>query len=86
MVIVLVQVNIIEPCKLNLSLDQTLNLFCTPHAFENGFNPATIINDAPVVFEDQNLEEFWRPKNASGKFYGPTRLREALLQSRNVVT
>ena len=55
-------------------------------AFENGFNPATIINDAPVVFEDQNLEEFWRPKNASGKFYGPTRLREALLQSRNVVT
>ena len=55
-------------------------------AFENGFNPATIINDAPVVFEDQNLEEFWRPKNASGKFYGPTRLREALLQSRSVVT
>ena len=55
-------------------------------AFENGFNPATIINDAPVVFEDQNLEEFWRPKNASGKFYGHTRLREALLQSRNVVT
>ena len=55
-------------------------------AFENGFNPATIINDAPVVFEDQNLEEFWRPKNARGKFYGPTRLREALLQSRNVVT
>ena len=55
-------------------------------AFENGFTPATLINDAPVVFEDQNLEEFWRPKNASGKFYGPTRLREALLQSRNVVT
>ena len=45
-------------------------------AFENGFTPATLINDAPVVFEDQNLEEFWRPKNASGKFYGPTRLRK----------
>tara|TARA_A200000113_G_scaffold209193_1_gene208061 strand:+ start:459 stop:2834 length:2376 start_codon:yes stop_codon:yes gene_type:complete len=55
-------------------------------AFENGYSPATIINDAPIVFEDQNLEEFWRPKNASGKFYGPTRLREALLQSRNVVS
>ena len=55
-------------------------------AFENGYSPATVINDAPIVFEDQNLEEFWRPKNASGKFYGPTRLREALLQSRNVVS
>ena len=55
-------------------------------AFENGFNPASIINDAPLVFEDKNLEEIWRPRNASGKFYGPTRLREALVQSRNVVS
>ena len=55
-------------------------------AFENGFNPASIIIDAPLVFEDKNLEEIWRPRNASGKFYGPTRLREALVQSRNVVS
>ena len=55
-------------------------------AFENGFNPALIIIDSPLVFEDQNLEEIWRPRNASGKFYGPTRLREALVQSRNVVS
>ena len=55
-------------------------------AFENGFNPASIIIDSPLVFEDQNLEEIWRPRNASGKFYGPTRLREALVQSRNVVS
>ena len=52
---------------------------------ENGYSPATVINDAPIVFEDQNLEEFLRPK-MRGKFYGPTRLREALLQSRNVVS
>ena len=55
-------------------------------AFENGFNPASIIVDSPLVFDDQNLEEIWRPRNASGKFYGPTRLREALVQSRNVVS
>ena len=55
-------------------------------AFENGFNPASIIIDSPLVFEDKNLEEIWRPRNASGKFYGPTRLREALVQSRNVVS
>ena len=55
-------------------------------AFENGFTPASIIVDSPLVFDDQNLEEIWRPRNASGKFYGPTRLREALVQSRNVVS
>ena len=55
-------------------------------AFENGFSPASIIVDSPLVFDDQNLEEIWRPRNASGKFYGPTRLREALVHSRNVVS
>ena len=55
-------------------------------AFENGFSPASIIVDSPLVFDDKNLEEIWRPRNASGKFYGPTRLREALVQSRNVVS
>ena len=55
-------------------------------AFENGFSPASIIVDSPLVFDDKNLEEIWRPRNASGKFYGATRLREALVQSRNVVS
>ncbi len=32
------------------------------------------------------MEERWRPRNASGKFFGPTRLREGLLQSRNLVS
>ena len=45
-----------------------------------------MINDAPIVFEDEALEDKWRPENASGKFYGPTRLREGLLQSRNLVS
>jgi len=55
-------------------------------AFENGYNPSSIILDAPIVFEDDNLEDVWRPKNSSGRFYGPTRLREALVQSRNIVS
>ncbi len=55
-------------------------------ALANGFTPATLINDAPVVFEDSNLESSWRPENYSRKFYGPTRLREALYKSRNLVS
>ena len=55
-------------------------------ALKNGFTPASIINDAPVVFDDNKLEETWRPENDGGKFYGPTRLREALYRSRNLVS
>ncbi|MFO7859354.1 MAG: penicillin-binding protein 1A [Ectothiorhodospiraceae bacterium] len=55
-------------------------------ALENGYTPATVVNDAPVVFEDAALESTWRPENYSGRFYGPTRLREALAQSRNLVS
>ena len=55
-------------------------------AFSEGFTPASLINDAPIIFEDKALEEKWRPRNASGKFYGLTRLREGLLQSRNLVS
>jgi penicillin-binding protein 1A len=55
-------------------------------ALEHGFTAASIINDAPVVFEDQALEDTWRPENDGGKFYGPTRLRWALTKSRNLVS
>lgn len=55
-------------------------------ALEAGFTPASLINDAPVVFEDRSLEAAWRPENYSGKFYGPTRLRLALTKSRNLVS
>ncbi len=55
-------------------------------ALENGFTAATIVNDAPVVFEDDTLEDTWRPENYSQRFYGPTRLREALVRSRNLVS
>jgi penicillin-binding protein 1A len=54
-------------------------------AMERGFNPASIVLDAPVVFKDRVGHE-WRPQNDSGNFAGPMRLREALVQSRNLVS
>jgi len=55
-------------------------------ALSRGYTAATLINDAPVVFHDPALEGTWRPENYSGKFFGPTRLREALFKSRNLVS
>jgi penicillin-binding protein 1A len=55
-------------------------------ALENGFTAATIVNDAPLVLESEELEDVWRPQNYSGRFSGPTRLREALVRSLNLVS
>ncbi|MEP5763969.1 MAG: penicillin-binding protein 1A [Halieaceae bacterium] len=55
-------------------------------ALEQGWTAASIINDAPVVFDDAALEDTWRPENDGGRFYGPTRLRWALTKSRNLVS
>lgn len=73
-------------------------------ALEAGLTPATVILDAPVVYEAADptvgigqgaelpaegaepVQEDWRPGNDSGRFYGPTRLRDALARSRNLVT
>ncbi len=54
-------------------------------ALENGFTPATIVNDAPYIASDSWLEGEWRPQNSSKDFLGPIRLREALVRSRNPV-
>ncbi|MBW7930896.1 MAG: transglycosylase domain-containing protein [Gammaproteobacteria bacterium] len=51
---------------------------------EHGFTPATLINDAPLVFGDAELEDVWRPENYSRVFNGPTRMREALVKSLNL--
>ncbi len=55
-------------------------------ALDKGFTPASLINDAPIVFQDATLEDTWRPENYSGRFFGPTRLRVALTKSRNLVS
>lgn len=54
-------------------------------ALEHGFTPASIINDEPVSYPGGPNGE-WRPENYDHKYYGPTRLREALAYSRNIVT
>jgi penicillin-binding protein 1A len=55
-------------------------------ALENGFTPSTIVMDAPIVYDDSGQEKIWRPENVEKSFSGPTRLREALVHSRNLVT
>ena len=52
----------------------------------NGYNLSSLINDAPIVFEDENLESVWRPQNYTGEFYGPLSLRDALIKSVNIVS
>ncbi|MEM1433884.1 MAG: PBP1A family penicillin-binding protein [Pseudomonadota bacterium] len=47
---------------------------------------ATVYMDAPLVFEDEELETEYRPGNDSRRYNGPTRLREALYRSINLVS
>lgn len=54
-------------------------------AMDNGFTPASIINDEPVTYKGGPKGD-WSPENYDHKHYGPTRLRDALAYSRNVVT
>lgn len=56
-------------------------------AFDKGMTPSTRILDAPIMFPDRSSPDgFWKPKNYDGKFNGPTTMRNALVQSRNVIT
>ncbi len=55
-------------------------------ALDHGFTPASFINDAPIVFDAPGLDTVWRPENYTGTYYGPTRLRDALANSRNLVS
>jgi penicillin-binding protein 1A len=60
--------------------------FVYASALNRGYTAASVINDAPVVFNDANLASAWRPTNDGGRFYGPTRLRQALYRSQNIVS
>src|SRR5690606_19655327 len=56
-------------------------------AFEHGFTPASVLNDAPVQFPDPSRPDgVWAPKNDDDSFQGPIRLREALVKSVNLVS
>ncbi len=55
-------------------------------ALNNGYTLATLINDAPIVVDDPSQPNLWRPHNVNLKFNGPTRLKQALVQSKNLVS
>ncbi len=55
-------------------------------ALANGVTPASVYMDAPLVFNDENLETEYRPDNNDNRYNGPTRLREALYRSINLVS
>jgi penicillin-binding protein 1A len=55
-------------------------------ALEHGFTPASVILDAPIVLDGSGNEDTWRPENVEREFGGPTRMREALVHSRNLVS
>jgi len=54
-------------------------------AFDKGLSPTTVINDAPITFQDA-AGNIWQPQNFDEEFHGPTTLRNALVYSRNIVT
>ncbi len=55
-------------------------------AIDKGFTPASVIIDSPIILRDVKHDFTWKPRNYKDKFYGPTLLRKAFAQSRNVVT
>jgi len=55
-------------------------------AFEKGYTAASIVNDAPLVYEIPGVEKAWRPQNDNQTFSGPIRLREAMVRSKNLVS
>src|SRR5690349_19717350 len=56
-------------------------------ALDNGYTPSTVVLDAPIEIDQGQGAGVWRPENfSSGKYQGPTTLRNALRQSLNTVT
>ena len=55
-------------------------------ALEKGYTLATLINDGPIVVDDPSQATVWRPHNHTETFNGPTRLKEALVRSSNLVS
>ncbi len=52
-------------------------------AVEKGYTPATVINDAQIIFRDLAGKE-WKPRNYSLDYNGYTRMRKAITFSYNL--
>ena len=55
-------------------------------ALENGYTPASLILDAPIVFDQGEDLKLWKPENYGKTFYGPSTLRTGVEKSRNLMT
>lgn len=55
-------------------------------AINHGMSPASVILDAPVVYEQDQEDKTWKPENYGKKFHGMVSLREALAHSHNLAT
>jgi len=55
-------------------------------ALDNGYTPASIVLDAPVVIDQGKHLRKWKPENYTERFYGPSTLRVGLEESRNLMT
>lgn len=55
-------------------------------ALNKGYTLSTLINDAPIVVDTPGQPNLWRPHNDKKTFNGPTRLKEALVHSLNMVS
>lgn len=60
-------------------------VFVFATAIDNGFTPADIVLDLPIVLEVPGMDSIYRPSNYDRKFLGPITLRDALKYSRNLV-
>ena len=55
-------------------------------ALNQGMSPASVILDAPVVYEQEQDEKTWKPENYGRKIHGMVSLRDALAHSHNLAT
>jgi penicillin-binding protein 1A len=55
-------------------------------AVNQGMSPASVVLDAPVVYEQIEEDKTWKPENYGKKFHGMVTLRDALAHSHNLAT
>jgi penicillin-binding protein 1A len=53
---------------------------------EGGLTPASLVLDAPFVFDPGPGQPLWKPENYSRDFLGPVTLRGGIEKSRNLMT
>ncbi|UCD83316.1 MAG: PBP1A family penicillin-binding protein [Deltaproteobacteria bacterium] len=59
-------------------------IYCA--ALDKGYTPVTTVIDSPIIYDDEEKDDSWKPKNYEERFYGPVTFREALARSKNIVT